>query len=137
MLIGQCDLDGIQILTLDILHQRHLHHTLVFHRADIGGECLQTCFLRCSPTTFTCDDLVFAVRHLAQGDRGDDTHLTDTVSQLLHRLLVEFSTRLVGVGHNLMDVDLIEVRRPLRMYVAGVDQCIEPPAVSYLVEATS
>ena len=37
MLISQGDLDIIQILTLDVLHQRHLHHLLILDGTDIGG----------------------------------------------------------------------------------------------------
>ena len=45
MLIGQRDLNGVQILTLDVLHECHLHRIIFLHRTDIGGDRGQTCHL--------------------------------------------------------------------------------------------
>ena len=36
VLIGQGNLDGIQVLALNILNQRHLHHVLVLDCTDVS-----------------------------------------------------------------------------------------------------
>ena len=42
MLVGQRYLNGVQVLTLDILHQCHLHDVLVLDGTYVGGDSLQT-----------------------------------------------------------------------------------------------
>ena len=109
VLVGQCYFDGVQVLTLDILHQCQLHHALIVGRANIGRDSRETGNLRCAPTTFTGDDLVVVLADLAQGDRCNDTHGLDTCCQFLHGRLVKLTTRLVGVGLNLVDGNLVQV----------------------------
>ena len=79
VLVGEGNLYGVQVLTLDILYLCHLHHALVLYRTDIGGNGGQTCGLGSSPTTLTSDNLVSAIGHLTQSDRGDDANLADAV----------------------------------------------------------
>ena len=98
MLIGKSHIDSVQILTLDILYQCHLHHTLILHRADIGGDRCQTGYLGGAPAAFASDNLIFPTLYLTEGDGLDDTHLTDAVGKFLQRLLVKLPTGLVGIG---------------------------------------
>ena len=79
VLVGEGNLYGVQVLTLDVLYQCHLHHTLIFYRTDIGGDGGQACGLGSSPTTLTGDNLISAVSHLTQSDWGDDADLADAV----------------------------------------------------------
>ena len=83
MLIGESHLNGIQILTLDILHKSHLHDTLVLNGTDIGRNGRETSQLGSTPAAFSCDNLVFPVLHLTEGDGLDDANLADAVCQFL------------------------------------------------------
>ena len=45
MLVGEGNLDGVQVFTLDVLYEGHLHDVIVGSRLDIGRQRLQTCHL--------------------------------------------------------------------------------------------
>ena len=55
---GECNLNGVQVLALDILDQRHLSHLAVVGRADIGRHRLQSRQQSCAVTSLTRNDLV-------------------------------------------------------------------------------
>ena len=83
VLVGQGNLQCTQVLTLNVLYQCHLHHVLVVNRPDVGGNVGESCSLAGSPTSFTGDDDVGVVTHVAQGDGLYDAYLSDTVGQFL------------------------------------------------------
>ena len=45
LLIGKGNLYRIEVFTLDILHQCHLHHALIVDRAHIGRDGVKPCSL--------------------------------------------------------------------------------------------
>ena len=57
-LIGNPDLDGIQVTALDILHQGHLQHALVISRSHIGRYLCQSGELGCPKTALATDQLI-------------------------------------------------------------------------------
>ena len=137
MLVSQCNLDGVEVLTLDILHESHLHDGLVLHGADIRRNALQASYLRSPPSALTGNNLVFAILHLSEGHRLYDTNLPYAARQFLQCLLVEFPSRLVGVGRNLVNSNLVEIRRSLSSHLAGVNQCVESASVANVVKSSS
>ena len=110
MLVGQSNLDGVQVLALYVLHQCHLHHSLIFHGDDVGRYLRQASQLRGTPTALTGNDLVSAVLHLSYRDGLDDAQLTDAVGQFLQGILVKFAARLVGVRLYECYLHLVQVR---------------------------
>ena len=137
MLVGQCHLNGVQIFTLDILHQCHLHHALVLDGADVGRNTRQSGYLRGTPTALTSYNLVFASFHLAQCDRLDDAYLTDAVCQFLQRLFVKLATGLVGIRLYQAYLYLVEVGTTLGLNVPGIYQRIKTASSTDFVESAS
>ena len=39
MFVCKCNLYGVEVLALDILHERHLHHVFIADGADVGRYC--------------------------------------------------------------------------------------------------
>ena len=125
VLVGQCDFDGIEVFALNVFHQRHLHHVLIVGRAHISRYGVQTGHLRCAPTSFAGDDLIGAIVHFSERDGLDHADLSDAFGQFLECLLVKFSTRLIGVGDDELDVHLADARRPVGVHLAGRNERIE------------
>ena len=78
-LVCQRDLDGIQILTLDVLNESPFHHLLVLGGADICRDTLQTGYLTRAETTLTGDDHIGAIAVVTQRDRRYHTVLANRV----------------------------------------------------------
>ena len=125
MLVGKCNFYGIEVLALDVLDECHLHHILIVCRTDIGGNGLQACHLRSTPAALASYNLIGAVVYLSQGDRLNDTDFTNTISQLLQRLGVKLTTRLVGIRMNLRERNLIDARRAFGLHCVCLYQCIK------------
>ena len=98
MLIGQCNLDGVEVFALNVLHERHFHDVLIFDGSDVGWYGGQSGYLRRAPPALAGDDLEALVVDLSQRDGLNDAYLLDAVGQLLQRLGVELATGLVGIG---------------------------------------
>ena len=96
--IREGNLHCIEVLALDILHQRHLHHLRVGGYADIGRNVFKTCHLGGFQASLASYELVFAVRHLSDSDRSNDSLLFNRLRQFLKRLLVELLAWLERVG---------------------------------------
>ena len=122
---GQRDFDGVQVLTLDVLDERHLGHLAVVGRSDVGRNGVQPGQQRCAVATFTRDDLVGVVAHAAQGQWLDDAQLADACRQLFKCLLVKDLTGLLGVGHDLVDGYLVDGRGAFGLDDIHVDECVE------------
>ena len=101
----QRDFDGVEVLPLDVFHERHGVQVLVVHLADVGREGFEIGALRGPPAAFAADDDVFAVGGLLDRHGLDDAQLADRVGQLVEGLLVELRARLGGVGYDVADCD--------------------------------
>ena len=99
------DFDGVEVLPLDVFHERHGVQVLVVHLADVGREGFEIGALRGPPAAFAADDDVFAVGGLLDRHGLDDAQLADRVGQLVEGLLVELRARLGGVGYDVADCD--------------------------------
>ena len=98
---AECDFDGVEVLTLDVLDQSHGMQVLVVHLAHIGGQGLQVGALRSPPAPFAADEDVFPVVAPPDGYGLDHPERADRVGQLVERLLVEAAARLRWVGHDI------------------------------------
>ena len=137
MLIGQGYLNGVEVFALDILHECHLHHVLILNGADIGGNGAHAGQLRGTPTALTGHNLVATIFHQAQGDGLDDANLADAGGQFLHGLLVKLAAGLVGIGTDLVEGYLAEIRRALGMHFARVNQGIETAPIANIVKTAT
>ena len=125
VLVGECNLDGIEVFALNVFDQRHLHHVLVVGRAHISRNREQARHLRGAPTSFTGDDLIGAIVHFAERDGLDHPDLSDALGQFFERLRVKLSAGLVGIGHDGANVDLADARRAVGVHLTGRDERIE------------
>ena len=87
----------VQVFALDILHYRHLQHTLVVRIAHIGRNQIHPAQTAGSETPFSTDYLVLVGCLLADGDRLDETEGAYGFSEFLKCLLVERLARLERV----------------------------------------
>lgn len=110
MLVGKCDFYGVEILTLYVLHEGHLHDVLVVDGAYVGRYGLEPGHLRGTPTSFTCDDLESVLCSLAERDGLYDAYLAYAVGQLLQLVVIEEAARLVGVRLYLVERYLVDGR---------------------------
>ena len=113
MFVGKGYLDGVQVFALDVLHQCQFHHALVLDGADVGRNGRQAGQLAGTPATFTGNDLEAVLIGLAERDGLDKSKLTYAVCQLLQSHRVEFAARLVGIGFNLVQGNLVDGRAAL------------------------
>ncbi len=86
-------LDGIQILALQIFHQRHLEHLGIGGLAHHGGHGVEPCNLRGAPTAFARDQFVL-VANLPHDQWLNDAIGFDGLRQALQRRAVKFLARL-------------------------------------------
>ena len=128
MLVGQSHLQGGEILPLDVLHKRHLHHVLVIHSADVGRHALQAGHLTSPPAALSGNDGIESVARITQGDGLHDAYLRDAVGQFAQAFLIEFPAWLIGVGLDEHHIHLAYVRRAACVHLAGVQQCVQASA---------
>ena len=93
MLVGQ----SIQVLTLDVFYECHLHHILIVSRADISRNGGQSGHLRCTETPLSGYDLIGIFIHLAQRDRLDDADFGNGIGKLLQGFRIEVVPGLVRI----------------------------------------
>ena len=96
-LIAQSHFDRVEVLTLDVLHDSHLEHSLVVGVADVCRNHVHSREPACPEAALAADDLVSAVSLSADGDRLDEAQCPDRLRQLLESLLVEGHSRLERV----------------------------------------
>ena len=125
MLVGKGYLNRVEVFALYILHERHLHHVLVVDGADICWYCRQSCYLRCTPTALTGNNLESVFCYLSQRYRLDNTYLAYACCKFLHCLFVEIASWLIGVCLNLRNRYLVYCRRPACANRRSVNQCIQ------------
>ena len=80
---------------MNILNQGHGDGRLIRHVADYCGYDIQACQLGSSPASFSCNDLVFAIRYRAHHDGLHYALGLDAIGQLLQGLGVYIIARLV------------------------------------------
>ena len=73
-MVGQGDLNGVEVLTLDILDQGHLYDMLIRRCLDVGWNTFQTGHQGSSITTFTRNDEILLLANLFEGNRLDHAH---------------------------------------------------------------
>ena len=117
---AQRDFDGVEVLSLDVLHEGHGVQVLVVHLADIGREGLQVGPLRGPPAAFAADDDVFASVALFHRHGLDDAQLADRVGQFVQSLLVELRARLRGVGYDVGDFDFCHLTHRFELGIHGI-----------------
>ena len=132
MLVCQGYLYGIEVLSLDILHESHLHDALIADGTDVSRYCLQSSQLRGSPPAFSRNNLKPVVIHLPERDRLDDSYLSDTCGKLPESLFVKLTTRLVRICLNLFDCYLVDGRRPLWPHPLSGDESVKSSAQSVI-----
>ena len=125
MLVCQGYFQCSEVLTLNVLHQRHLHHILVVHGTDIGRNALQAHLLAGSPAALTGNDDIGAVAHVTQGDGRNDSQLANTVGQFLQGVIVKFPSGLFRIGLNQLHIHLANVGRTFRLHLSGINQRIK------------
>ena len=111
-------LNGIKIRTLDVLNKRKLQSLVVASFFNSNRHLMQTCQLRCLPTTLAGDDLIRAILKRTYQNRLQKPVFLDRSGKLLQLLALEIRTRLIGVRGNRVDVHFIHFAR-LRIAVVS------------------
>ena len=111
VLIGEGHFYRVEVLALDVLDECHFQHVFVVNRSDVGWNGDEADSLACPPTPFTSDDGVGSVAHVTKCDGLHEADLADGVGKFLQRVVVELSSRLVGIRLNVVHPDFLEVRR--------------------------
>ena len=124
----------VQILPLQVLDQRQLHHRAVVGLEDQHRHLGESGLPRGTPAALTGDDLVVAVARGADGQRLDDAVLADRFRKLGKLLLVEILTRLQRI--RLYALDWQRMRLGLRLRQIA-QQRAETAAQSFLLFAHS
>jgi hypothetical protein len=109
-----CGLDRVQVLALQVLHQRRLERALRGELAHEDRDVLQPGPLRGSPAPLARDDLEAAGGALADQDRLEHSVLADRLRQLLQLGVVEACARLGAVREDLLDRRVERVARHRR-----------------------
>ena len=96
-----CLLQGVQVLALNVLDQRHRDRSLIRHVADHGGDCAQAGNLGRPPAALARDDLItlrFARIPLRQGAHQNGLHHAlgfDRIGEFAERFQAHVDARLV------------------------------------------
>ena len=99
-LIGTCLLDGVQILALDVLDERHLGKLCIRRRAKYGGDMGKACEFCRAQATLSRDQLILVVADGTNRDGLEDTMTRNGLTQLLEGSLIELTPRLVAIWLN-------------------------------------
>jgi hypothetical protein len=119
---------GVEVLALDVLDERHGQRRLIGNVLDDHRHRGEPGHLRRTKTPLSGDDLELLRGQRAHQDRLDDALLADGLGQLGQRLGVHARARLVAAGAQLGDRQLV------RNALAGVfgalaaEQCVQSPA---------
>src|SRR5690606_26742495 len=105
-LVAEGDLDGVEVLALDVLDDGHLEHRLGVGLADEGGDLAEAGAAGGAEAALARDQLEPPVAEGAHRQRLDDAELADGRGELVECLLAEVLPRLVGVGPDGVDLDL-------------------------------
>ena len=119
-LIAHRDFDRVEILALDILHDRHLEHSLIVCITDVCRNHVHACKPACPESALSADDLVSAFFLSADRDRLYQAECPDRIGKLVESFLVEVHSRLIWIRFYHVDRDAEYVgcvlTRPLSHY---------------------
>ena len=93
-LVAVCFFQRLQILTLQVLNQRQLHHFAVRQVADNRRYGRQPCHARSTPASLTRNDLIAAGKQWAHQDRLQNAVLRNRIRQFGHRAVIKALARL-------------------------------------------
>ena len=125
MLISKRNLYRVKILTLDVLDKSHLHNVFIRSLADICRDRTESCLLRSTETTFTSNNHILAILLLTKSDWLNDTDFRNRISQLLKCLFIKLTTRLIRIGIDKVERNLVYGRRTFSPYIFSRYQCIK------------
>ncbi len=98
LLVAGCLVEGVEVLAVEVLDERLLHHGEVVGLADDGRDGVEARSMTGPPAALAGDELEPPALQRAHQDRLEHADLTDRRRQLAERVLVEGRPRLVGVG---------------------------------------
>ena len=119
LLIGGRLLQRVELLPVQVLHQRVAEHVVVPGGPHDGRDMGQLSALRCPPAAFPHDQFVPPGASFADDNRLQQAHFPDGVGQLVQGLLVEHLAGLTGIGGNRRDRQFLEVRAADRTVRVG------------------
>ena len=106
LLVGSAFFEGIELDAVDVLQQCVAQHVLIRGVTHDGGDVFQACLGGCTPTALTHDELV-AILGGAHNDGLQQTKFLDGVNQFSELILIKFRTRLLGIGEDVPDGNLL------------------------------
>jgi len=106
-LVGLGDLQGVELLAMDVLDEGDLELLLFGDVPNEDGDLAQAGSLGGPPTAFPDDDLIVIVLG-GHDDRLHDARLLDRLGEFVNRLVVELDPRLKGVGLDVLEIELGE-----------------------------
>src|SRR5262249_30790968 len=114
-------LDGVQILSLNVLDQRDFEEPIVGDLLDDDWYGFKAGKLSSSPAPFAGDKLVAATAR-PDDDWLDDSIGANGVGEFLHALGLEHPARLDGIGIDLLNSDVTRCFRHRRRLSAGASR---------------
>jgi hypothetical protein len=96
--VGKGDLDGVEVLSLDIFNKSHLHDVLLISRSDVGGDGGESGEVSSAEASLAGDDEVVTRLGLSKRNGLNDADSTDGSSQIVEGVGIEVGARLVRVG---------------------------------------
>ena len=109
-MVGKGYLNGVEILTLDILDECHFHNLLIVCRLDVGGDSRQTCPFASSPTPLPGYNQIGTILELLKRNRLHQPDGLNRESKLRQTLFVEGSPRLIRVGLYTIYINFVDAR---------------------------
>ena len=99
--VGGGFFNGVEVLALEILNERHLEHITITGLTDYDRNFSEPQFPSSTESTLTGDQFQGAF-HLTDDQRLNDAMLTNRIDQLGQLLSQELCSRLQGAGHHLI-----------------------------------
>src|SRR5215472_9749977 len=109
LLISSCLLKWIELLPVQVLHQRVTEQIIIGGVPDDGRDDVDTGHLARAPPALAHDQLVSAALGLAHDNRLEQADGLDRGCQFGERVLIEHLPRLARVGHDPPDGQLFEI----------------------------
>src|ERR1700733_10045401 len=110
LLVRRGLLQGVELLTVQVLHQRVPQHVVVMSRANDGGNEVQAGSLGPTPGPFAHDQLVAGTTEAAHHHRLEESDLGDRSGQLVECVVIESPPRLPRIRRDGVDRDFLKVR---------------------------
>ena len=104
--VGVGELDRVEVVPLDVLHDRELETVPGLDVGDHGGDGLESRGATGAPAALAHDQLVAAIRGPTHDDRLQDAMSGDRLRELRQVIAVEHPAGLIGVRDDGVDRDL-------------------------------